>query len=200
MRTLAELAQLPDIHDAFRKYVVTQLTAQRCAPDLAIDTTDLSLTSEQTNPSKRNETFKTSDAYFSSGDAKLIGERLLHLQSLRQDREFRAAFGEFLRDFRAWAPSGNDADVLHQRATIFGALLQLIPPGDDRDRVLNLCAAMLASSGAQKDAPAEWIWQMHHLAEIAGGDAPKLFAAFRSSGDPPLVVYGNLFTAASGRE
>lgn len=200
VRTLAELAQIPDMHDAFRKYALTQLTAPRCAPDFAIDAGDLPLSSGETNPSKRNETFKTSDAYFSSGDAKLIGERLLHLQSLRQEGDFRTAFSDFLRDFRAWAPTGNDADVLHQRATIFGALLQLLPPGDDRDRVVNLCAAMLASSAAQKNAPAEWIWQMHHLAEIAGGDAPKLFAAFRSSGDAPLVVYGYLFIATNGQE
>lgn len=199
-RTFEQVSQIAGLHDAFRKYAVAQLTAPRCTPDLSVDTSDLSLTSEETNPSKRNGSVQAAGAYFSSGDGRLIGEKLTTLQSLRQNPDFRAAFADFLRDYQSWQPSGNGADVLHQRATVLGALLQILPPGDDRARVLNLCASMLASSNAQKEAPAEWIWQVRRLGETAGADAPTLFALYRSSGDAALSVYGYLLTVADLHE
>jgi hypothetical protein len=156
------------------------LTAPRCSPDIAIDFDPKDL-----KPAKHDDTFKTSEPYFSSGDAKQIGDALRTVQP-------GARYEDFLRDFLAWEPSGSDADVLHQRATVFGALIQLLPSGADRDRVLELVSKMLASSDAQRSAPAEWMWQMHHLVEIAGGDAPKLYAAFRESGSSALAVYGFL--------
>jgi hypothetical protein len=200
MRTLEQVSQVAGLRDAFRKYAVTQLTAPRCGPDLSVDTSGLGLSSEETNPSKRNGSIKSGEAYFSSGDGKLIGEKLTKLQSMRQSPEFHAAFADFLRDFQSWQPSGSDADVLHQRATVVGALLQLPPPSDDRRGLLSLCASMLASSGAQKDAPAEWIWQAHRLAETAGADASALFALYRSSGDPALSVYGYVLNSAGPHE
>jgi hypothetical protein len=174
---IEEVTRSEQLPPAFHKYAVNQLTAPRCAPDLAIafDPRDL-------KPAKRDEAFKTSDPYFSSGDAKQIGEELRALHS----------FDDFLRDFLAWEPSGADVDILHQRATVFGALLERLPSGPRRDRIIDLAAAVLASSEAQRKNPAEWMWQVHHLIEIAGGDAPRLLAAFRESGSAALAVYGFL--------
>jgi hypothetical protein len=75
---------------------------------------------------------------------------------------------------------------------VFGALIEQLPAGANRDRVFDLAAAMLASSEAQRKNPAEWIWQAHHLVEIAGADSAKLLAAYRASGSAALVVYGVL--------
>jgi hypothetical protein len=177
---LEEISQSEQLPPAFRKYTAAQLTAPRCSPDIAIDFDPKDL-----KPAKHDEQFKTNDPYFSSGDAKQIGDELRAVQP-------GTRYEDFLRDFLAWEPSGSDADILHQRATVFGALIQLLPPGAGRDRVFELVSTMLASSGAQRNAPAEWIWQMHHLVEIAGADAPKLFAAFRQSGSAALAVYGFL--------
>jgi hypothetical protein len=174
---IEELTQSEQLPPAFHKYTVDQLTAPRCAPDVAIafDPKDL-------KAAHRDGAFKTNDPYFSSGDAKHIGEELRSL----------ASFDDFLRDFLAWEPSGTDADILHQRATVFGALIEQLPAGANRDRVFDLAAAMLASSEAQRKNPAEWIWQAHHLVEIAGADSAKLLAAYRASGSAALVVYGVL--------
>jgi hypothetical protein len=176
---LEEVTRSEQLPQAFRKYTVSQLTAPRCSPDLAIafDPKDL-------KPAKHDESFQTTDPYFSAGDAKHIGEELRSVQGAR--------FDDFLRDFLAWDPAGSDADILHQRATVFAALIQLLPPGADRDHVFDLAATMLASSEAQRKNPAEWIWQMRHLTEVAGGEAPKLYAAFRESGSAALAVYGFL--------
>jgi hypothetical protein len=178
--TLEEITRSEQLPQAFRKYTVSQLTAPRCSPDIAIafDPKDL-------KPAKHDESFQTTDPYFSSGDAKRIGEELRSVQA-------GARFDDFLRDSLAWDPAGSDADVLHQRATVFGALIQLLPPGADRDHVFDLASTMLASSEAQRQNPAEWIWQMRHLVEIAGAEAAKLYATFRESGSAALAVYGFL--------
>ena len=177
---LQEITPSEQLPQAFRKYTISQLTAARCSPDIAIafDPKDL-------KPAKHEEAFQTSEPYFSSGDAKHIGEELRSVQP-------GARFENFLRDFLAWQPAGSDIDILHQRATVFGALIQLLPSGSDRDRVLDLAAAMLASSEAQRKAPGEWMWQAHHLIDLAGADASKLFRAFQESGSAALGVYSFL--------
>ena len=177
---LEEMTTSEQLPQAFHKYTVDQLTAPRCSPDFAIafDPKDL-------KPAKHNESWKTSDPYFSSGDAKRIGDQLTGLRS-------GGRFEDFLRDFLAWEPSGSAADALHQRATVYGALIEMLPSGAGRDRVFDLAAAMLASSEAQRTSPSEWIWQMHHLIEIAGGDSARLYAAFGASGNAALAVYGYL--------
>ena len=169
--------QLPQ---AFRKYTVNQLTGLRCAPDIAIAFDPKDLKQE-----KRAETFKTSDPYFSGGDAKHIGDEVRSLTS-------GGRFEDFLHDFLAWEPSGSDADILHQRAAVYGALIFVLLPGQSRSRVRTVGSPMLASSEAQRKAPAEWVWQAHRLIELAGAEAPKLFVAFRESGNAALVVYSFL--------
>ena len=174
---MEELTRSEQLAPAFHKYAVDQLTAPRCAPDIAIafDPQDL-------KAPRRDGAFTTGDPYFGSGDSKRIGDELRSLTN----------FDDFLRDFLAWEPAGTDADILHQRATVLGALIEQLPSGAKRDRVFDLAAAMLASSEAQRKNPAEWIWQAHHLVEFAGGDAGKLLAAYRPSGSAALAVYGFL--------
>lgn len=181
-----------DLGDALKKYAVNQLTAARCQPDIYMDTAGLGLSAAEIKPAARNGTIQTSEAYFSGGQGSQIRDKFTHLQSLKQSPDFRAAFADFLRDFQQWTPSGSSADVLHQKATVLAALLELLPAGEDRDKVVGICAAMLASSPAQRDAPAEWTWQVRRLTEAAGGDAPKLMSGFRASGDAPLVLVSAL--------
>ena len=190
IRTIGETAQI-DLSGALRRYAVNQLTAARCQPDIAIDTTALNLTAAEMQPSARNSAFQTTPAYFSAGDAKLIGDKLLRLESMRASPDFGAAFADVLRDFEGWTPSGSSADALHQKATVLAALLQVAPRGE-REKLLSLCASTLASSPAQRDAPAEWMWQARHLYELAAGDSSKLLAAFRASGDAPLAIFAEL--------
>lgn len=94
-------------------------------------------------------------------------------------------FADFLSGFAAWKPSGSSLDVFHQRATVYRALLQLMPPGEDRDRIVELCVTFLATSEAEKQSPAEWLWEARALVEIA----PEMIRSFRNSGDAGLVLF-----------
>jgi hypothetical protein len=200
---------------SFRKYLIAQMTAPRCQPDIPIAIGEMewfrpSLTDAEMKPSERRGAVKT-DAYFESGDAKAIAEHLKTTQAqvttaLGQAavRQAQAAFrgldsagytpsgrdlqdpGDLLAEFAKWSPAGSDVDVLHQKATILKGLLQNILAGADRDRVARLCVELLISSGAQRQNPAEWLWQTKSLSGSIGAGATDLF---RASGNPGLLVY-----------
>ncbi len=208
---------------SFRKYLVAQMTAPRCQPDIPVAIGEMdwfqpSLTSDETKPSERQGAVKT-HAYFESGDAKAIAENLKTAQAQVTTalgealvRQAQAAFrgldpagytpavgeapdpGDLLREFAKWSPAGSDVDVLHQKATILKGmlqnilrgLLQHIPAAADRDRVARLCVELLVRSGAQRQNPAEWMWQVKSLAGAMGASGSDLFQA---SGNPGLLVY-----------
>jgi len=84
-----------------------------------------------------------------------------------------------------WNPSGADVDVLHKRATVIKVLLATNLSDDDHARIVRLGVELLASSGAQRQNPAEWMWQVKSLAGAIGPSASDLF---RASGTPALLV------------
>jgi hypothetical protein len=197
----------------FRKYLVTQLTAPRCDEDFggalqAITWFNQSfrgalpaITEEEGRPLKRTGGFKA-ELYFQSEDSKRIGDALTRLRYVpgegprseaeRSTGEWRNMFADFLRDLDAWRPSGSEIDFFHQKATVLQSLFQLAPPGEDRDRLIEVCVAFLQSSGAERQNPAEWLMQLKGIVEQAGSDAPKLMEAFRASSNPAVALYGTV--------
>ena len=188
---------------AFRKYVTAQMGAPRCSPDFGPALEDIStvppLSGDETKPSKRTDSF-TADPYFQSEDARRIGDALNRLrfapggespsENQRATTEWRNTLADFLRDFKAWRPPGADVDVFHQRMTVLDSVLQILPSGGDRDRILGLAVGYLASDVERQNA-AEWLWQLKKLLRDAGGDAPKMLQQFRASNDVGLALYAS---------
>jgi hypothetical protein len=179
---------------AFRKFVTTQLKAERCSPDFGPSMEDIAtvppLSGDEMKPSKRGDSFKA-DAYFQSEDSRQIGDSLNRLRSRQGSEEpaaWRNALSDFLRDFKAWRPPGSDVDVFHQRMTVLGSVLQILPPGEDRDWIISLCVIYLTSDVERQNA-AEWLWQVKALVRDASGDAPKMLQQFRASNDVGLALY-----------
>jgi hypothetical protein len=179
---------------AFRKFVTTQLKAERCAPDFGPSMEEIAtvppLSGDEMKPSKRGDSFRA-DAYFQTEDSKQIGDSLNRLRSGQGTVEpgaWKNALSDFLRDFKAWRPPGSDVDVFHQRMTVLGSVLQILPPGEDRDRMISLCVMYLASDVERQNA-AEWLWQVKTLMRDASGDAPKMLQQFRASNDVGLALY-----------
>jgi hypothetical protein len=177
---------------AFRRFVVNQLTASRCAPDLAlpIDHLDPPISEDEARPAKRKDSYMIAQTYFGADIARQIGDKLMAYRAAEDGR--KALLTDLLRDFAAWRPEGSAADVLHQRATVLRALIESTPRGEDRDRTLNVAAAFLQSSPAERETPAEWLWEARTLVEQAGADSRKLIAAFRSSSNVSLSLYAAL--------
>ena len=182
---------------AYRKYLVTQLTGARCndnfsgAPNAVAwaGARTSPLTADEATPAKTEGVVKA-DPYFQSPDSRQLGAGLRQLGAAdRSAPDWQSRLADFLRDYSAWQPSGDEMDVFHQRATVLRALLGAIPPGEDRDRIVAMCAELLESSNAERQSPAEWLWQAKTLLEAASADAPKMLAAFRASGDAALILY-----------
>jgi hypothetical protein len=199
---LAELARANRIESvdgllgSFRKYLVLQMTASRCKPDIPIALDEMSwfrpnLSEAETNPKERRGNVEA-HAYFDSGDAKAIGERLKPLMTGYGPRERMMELkgrpdipagdlSDFLREFALWTPIGSDVDVLHQKGTILRALAQMTSAGPDHDRISKLCVELLTSSEAQRQVPAEWTFQVKSLASAIGPGAPDLLVYLASA-------------------
>jgi hypothetical protein len=182
---------------AYRKYLVAQLTAARCndnfsgAPNAVawIGMRTSPLSADETTPAKTEGVVKA-NPYFQLPDSQQVALGLRQLQAGDHSApDWPSRLADFLRDYSAWQPPGDEMDVFHQRATVLAALLAAVPPGDDRDHILAMCDALLQSSDAEQQSPAEWLWQAKRLMEAAGADAPKMLASFRASGDPALLLY-----------
>jgi hypothetical protein len=194
----------------FRRYLVNQLTAPHCNEDLgdanqavkwfnAFLVGDLlRIGEEEIRPDEQTDPPKV-PAYFESDDSKPLGGALTRLQFHPEGRprtladrstvEWRDLEDDFLRDVAAWQPPGSSVDVLHQKAYVLRAVLDLTPPGESRDRVLAQCVTLLQSSQAERQSPAEWLWQVKRFLQASAGDVPKLIEAFRNSGDPGLLWF-----------
>jgi hypothetical protein len=181
---------------SFRKYLVAQMTASRCKPDIPVAIGEMEwfrpgLSGDETNPKERRGSFE-SHAYFESGDGKELGERLKVITRRVGGERYVQAFIptntllDFLTTFASWNPSGSDVDVLHQKATVLGVLMTTELVERDHDRIARLCVELLASSGSQRQNPAEWMFQLKSLASAIGPGAPNLLvylaSGFASSG------------------
>jgi hypothetical protein len=180
--------------NAFRNYVTTQLAAARCGPDFGPSREEIAVTpplsGDEIKPAKRSgETFQA-EPYFQSDDSRRMGAALNNLRfgANASAAEWRNMLADFLRDFKSWTPPGSEIDVFHQRMTVLGSLLQILPGGGDRDRILNLAVNDLASD-VERQNPAEWLWQLKKLLRDAGPDAAKMLRQFRAANDVGLVLY-----------
>jgi hypothetical protein len=191
---------------SFRKYVVAQMTAPRCQPDIPMAIAEMQwiqppLTDDETNPSGRRGNIRP-QKYFESGDSKEMGDRLKSItlqpngnevfDSLLSRQTFVRAvidpdvLSDFLLTFAVWNPSGADVDVLHTKATVLKVLLATNLSDEDHDRMVRSSVELLTTSGAQRQYPAEWMWQVKSLSGAIGAGAGDLF---RASGNPGLLVY-----------
>jgi hypothetical protein len=185
----SEVESLGDFTAAIGDYAVMQARAPRCAPDFALKITGDN--DAEIRPSKVESGFNP-QPYFQSGDARRMVDGLTTLRNFPPGNRLGGwsnQLADFLRDFAAWDPPGDDIDAFHQRATIFRALLEITPRGEDHDRVLALCVAFLGSSAAERDHPAEWLYQVKMLVEGPGFDAAKTLELFRASGSAGLALY-----------
>ncbi len=188
--------------NAFRKYVTTEMAAARCAPDFGPSREEIAVTpplsGDEIKPAKGGgETFHA-EAYFQSDDSRRIGEALNRLrfgptgespsEAEQRAGEWRNTLSDFLRDFKSWTPPGSEIDAFHQRMTVLGSVLQILPGGGDRDRILNLAVNYLASD-VERQNPAEWLWQLKKVLRDAGPDEGKMLREFRASNDAGLVLY-----------
>src|SRR5579872_1531371 len=155
------------------------------------------------------------EQYWQSAEAKQILTDGKALRFTPQDRplsaaerntpEWKQALTDFLTELESWKASAeaSEADYFHQKAIAYEALLELTAPGDERDKILSAYVAFLTGSNLQQESPLEWFWHaqdtVQRLRNTGGGDAAKVLAAYKGSGNVVLALYASLEEIAPAR-
>ena len=123
----------------------------------------------------------------------------------RSSREWQQQLTDFLSQLADWGPGQekSEADYYHQKCVVFEALIELIPPGPQRDTMLQSYVDFIANSDLQQQSPVEWFMHAHSMLErvrsAGSGEPAKLLDAYQASGNPVLALYAALERAFGGK-
>ena len=217
-----QLGVAPDpLIDAYRKFLVTQLRAPRCAASgdskgsilQASSSTDLfgpavrgdrpALTPDEQKPDRIEGEMKL-DRYWQSGGAQRVYAECMKLRegpggytlpdATRRSPEWGRQLTDFLSILADWRPGEDvsEADYFHEKATVYEALLELVPGGDQWDRVASNFVDFLKSSNLAQQRPVEWFWPAREAVNRVRPDHPeravKMLAMYRASGNIVLML------------
>jgi len=116
----------------------------------------------------------------------------------RSTREWQQQLAEFMSALAGWTPNAekSEADYYHQKCVIFEALVELIPPGEQRDQTLQSYVSFVSNSNLQQSSPVEWFMHVHSMLDRVRstntGEPAKVLAAFEASGNRVLALYAAL--------
>ena len=199
---------------AYRDFLVRQYRAPRCTdgepqpqvakdgqareifgPDIRGELTELG--GEETTPQWLEGEMKV-ERFWQSATSQEILQDCLKLsrssEAARRGPEWSRQVTDLLARLAAWKPIGepSNAEYFHQKATLFETLLELAPPGDLNDRVLENFMGLLKSSSMQQQDPVEWFWQARTAIERVRPGHPeldgKIRTAYRGSGSIILML------------
>ncbi len=116
----------------------------------------------------------------------------------RASQEWQQQLADYLRQLGEWGPGQekSEADYYHQKCVVYEALVELIPPGTERDTVLMSYLDFIGNSSLQQQSPAEWFMHAQSMLQRVrltnSGEPSKLLEGFQKSGNPILSLYATL--------
>ncbi len=123
----------------------------------------------------------------------------------RSSHEWQQQLTDFLSQLAGWTPGQekSEADFYHQKSVVFEALIELIPPGPQRDKTLEGYLDFITNSNLQQQSPVEWFMHAHSMLErirtTNTGEPAKLLDAFQRSGNPVLALYAAIEKVFGGK-
>ncbi|HEV2445055.1 MAG TPA: hypothetical protein VGS58_04005 [Candidatus Sulfopaludibacter sp.] len=144
------------------------------------------------------------EAYWQSAEAQRMmdggkklrfgdGGRVL-TEAERSTPEWQQRLTDYLSALGAWSPDSekSEADYYNEKCTVYIALVELIPPGPQRDKMLEAFIDFIGNSPLEQQSPVEWYNQANFLLErmrgSRDGEAAKVLEAFERSGNPVLAL------------
>ncbi|MBZ5607215.1 MAG: hypothetical protein LAP38_03085 [Acidobacteriia bacterium] len=112
----------------------------------------------------------------------------------RSAPEWQQQLADYQSALAAWSASSekSEGDYYNEKCLAYIALVELIPPGPQRDRTLGFFLDFVTSSGLQQQSPVEWYFQAKSMLERArssnNGDPASVLDAFERSGNPVLSL------------
>ncbi len=143
----------------------------------------------------QKETTPKLERYWQSTEAQRLLEDGKKLRAGDSGSDaWRLQLAGYLNALAAWGPSSekSETDYFHQKSIVYQALVELIPPGSQRDKTLDAFVGFLASSSLYQQSPVEWFMEGNAMLERVrhtnNGEPGKVLEAFERSGNPVLTL------------
>ncbi len=144
------------------------------------------------------------DRYWQSTNAKQVGADLAKLRmspegrvyadSDRTSPDWQQHLADFLSELAAWtpAPEESDADYYHEKCIVLEALIELVPPGTQRDKLFAEFLGFINQSALQQQSPVEWFMEadamLERLRHSDNSELPKVLDMYQNSGSATLAL------------
>jgi len=102
---------------------------------------------------------------------------------------------DFVTELEAWHPDNEPAaNVFHQKSILYEGLIDLMPSGPEKSKVLQSFVEFLEQNSVQTPTRIEWLVHADDLlsGKRAADDREEVIQAFLNSGDPTLSLYGRV--------
>jgi len=144
------------------------------------------------------------DRYWQSAAAKQLledgtklrssGDGRTYTESDRSTAEWQQRLVDFLSELDGWTPGPeeSEADYYHEKCIVFEALIDLVPLGQQRDKLLADYVAFINHSSLQQESPVEWFMEpssmLERIRHSSDGEIPKVLDLYQNSGNPTLAL------------
>jgi hypothetical protein len=202
--SLAALSVLtaPGIQASFEKY---RQKSHGCE-------TDIAPASPNQQAPKKPATPKL-DPYWQSATAQQLLQagtklRLASSTQLLSDADratpaWQQQLADYLNLIADWTQDSAESDAVyyHEKCLVYTALLDLVAPGPQSDKILADYVDFISNSGLYQQSPAEWYVEPHTLldrSQTNPAKLPKVLEAYQNSGNPVLALEVALEKTFSG--
>ena len=207
------------VMDTLRGYLVSQLKGPRCS-DSSVESTTPSLFNAALNRLRAALDVKALDAdavlpttlqgrarvdpYWQTQDAASLHDAAALLWGpgkvpvplrVRQTTEWRNQAERLLVQLDQWAGrrEASDRDYFYQKAVLFELLLDLVPPGSLRARVIRTYVDFLRLSDVDRDRRTLWFAFVTRLIEMSrSADRRDILTALEDTHQPVLSLYARM--------
>lgn len=213
-----------ELNEAFREYLVKHLRAKRCADNIATQERSASgirfvdyanqtlkfeqpISAEEIRPLKiegRANPFPywqstATKSLLSSARALRFGAGQTPLTPAeKQTEDWQLVLNKFLNELEEWDEGQENSalEYFHQKCVLFQSLIDEVPAGASRNKVIVSYIAFLSNSPVQQDSRIEWLLHVKDLLRrartAASGLDAKVLAALSKAGSPNLRLYADL--------
>ena len=167
----------------------------------------LPITQENIQSRKTGQSAKYS-LYWQSAEARGLLVKIKHLRfgsgntplsgSQKESPEWQMELKEFLDSLSVWRvdQEQSESDYFHQKNNIYRSLLEIVPVGPGRDRLVSSYVVFLRESDLRHESRIEWFLHARNLIDLnrtlKGSERTKVSEALSNGGDAILYMYAVL--------
>jgi hypothetical protein len=158
--------------------------------------------SSGTQTNKKSSTPKL-DRYWQSASSQQLleaGRKLRYVSNGhlltdadRATPEWQQSLADYLNLIASWTQDQSESDAVfyHEKCLVYTALLDLVPPGPQNDKILADYVDFVSNSNLYQQSPAEWFAEPRTILDRSQNipaEHAKVLAAFQDSGNPVLAL------------